>query len=66
VEYDDVDYEEFRTLVRLDGRVHEYEERFRDMERDNSAVSGARTRCTTAGATSPGARATWPSRSPAS
>jgi hypothetical protein len=38
VEYDDVGYSEFGVIVHLDGRMHRYAARFRDMRRDNAAV----------------------------
>jgi hypothetical protein len=38
MEYDDVAYEGFGVIVHLDGRIHQYAERFRDMMRDNAAV----------------------------
>jgi very-short-patch-repair endonuclease len=40
--YDDVAYEPYATVVHLDGRVHEYDARFRDTARDNSAVTEGR------------------------
>ena len=38
IEYDDVGYSEFGVIVHLDGRMHRYSARFRDMRRDNAAV----------------------------
>lgn len=37
-QYDDVEYEDYDTIVHLDGKVHRYRERVRDRKRDNRAV----------------------------
>jgi len=42
--YDDVSYDEFRTVVELDGRVaHPEDRRWRDMARDNAGVASGRS-----------------------
>ncbi|HEU4423891.1 MAG TPA: type IV toxin-antitoxin system AbiEi family antitoxin domain-containing protein [Pilimelia sp.] len=42
--YDDVSYDEFRTLVELDGRIaHPDGDRWRDMARDNAGVASGRS-----------------------